>query len=173
MPRRSRFPTLFLALAASLCVAIHSARAANPMPTGNTLAAQQAAYDNAIDPVSRAKALARLEPGVFAQARTTLNAGDDVGSLAQLEHYRDETNVTVAALGTLSGNAADHPAGFKELQIALREAARQMDTIISDLPLDKHPWFTAVRQDLVNDQDKLIDMLFPKQTHKSKNSPLS
>ncbi|MGB6546421.1 MAG: hypothetical protein WA871_06230 [Candidatus Acidiferrales bacterium] len=132
------------------------------------LAAEQIAFDQAPDPVAKAKALAKLEPAVFDSALKTLDSGDDVGSLAQLERFRDETKATVAALQTVSAHAQDHPAGFKELQIALREAVRHMDGIILDLPPDKHPWFRAVRSDLVESQNELIDILFPRQQRKVK-----
>ena len=102
-----------------------------------------------------------------------LEAGNDVDTLAQLQHFRDETQSTVASLETVSAHASDHPAGFKELQIALREAVRQMDDILLVLPPDKHPWFRAVRSDLVDSQNRLIELLFPPQPHKSKNPPPS
>jgi len=114
-------------------------------------------------------ALARIEPDVFKKAHDTLLAGDDVDSLAQLERFRDETRTTVTALEAIKGNAPDHPAGFKELQIALREAVREMDAILLDLPPDKHPWFAAVRSDLIDSQNELIDLLFPNLPHKQKN----
>ncbi len=170
MSWRSSLPMLCLALFATPSFA---ARAALPAPTATSpaerLAAAQTAYDRAPDPVAKAKALAKLEPGVFAEARETLENGDDVGSLAQLQRFRDETKTTIAALQSLSGHAQDHPAGFKELQIALREAVRQMDGILLILPTDKHPWFRAVRSDLVDSQNELIDLLFPHQQHKTKN----
>lgn len=170
MSWRLSLPMLCLALAAAPLLA---ARAALPAPATLTeadrLAAAQAAYNQAPDPVNKAKALAKLEPGVFAAARETLDAGNDVDSLAQLERFRDETTATVTALQTVSAHASEHPAGFKELQIALREAVRQMDGILLSLPPDKHPWFRAVRADLVDAQNKLIDLLFPPQPHKTKN----
>jgi len=162
---------LCLALAAAPCFAAHAA-----LPTPATiseaerLAAAQTAFDHAPDPVDKAKALAKLEPGVFAKARETLDAGSDVDSLAQLVQFRDETKATVASLESVSAHASDHPAGFKELQIALREAVRQMDGIILSLPPDKHPWFRAVRSDLVDSQNELIDLLFPHQQHKEKKT---
>lgn len=168
MLRRVSLPMICLALGAA-CPAARSAIAAPAALTtdGDRLSAMQAAYDQAADPVAKAKALAKLEPGVFAQAQETLDAGNDVESLQQLEHFRDETKATVASLATVSDHAADHPAGFKELQIALREAVRQMDTIIVELPVDKHPWFTAVRSDLVDAQNELIGFLFPKDQRKA------
>jgi hypothetical protein len=166
----ARFPIICLAIVAASCAASRAALAvAATNSQADRLALEQAAFDQAPDPVSKAKALAKLEPAVFQKAHETLVNGDDVGSLAQLEHFRDETKTTLASLQALSVHAQDHPAGFKELQIALREAVRQMDGILLDLPPDKHPWFLAVRSDLVDSQNELIDLLFPHQQRKEKN----
>jgi hypothetical protein len=178
MSWRASFVTICLAVAAT-CVSARGALArpavtdsrAAPAPPETTpaerLAAEQAAYDHAPDPVAKAKALAKLEPGVFAQARKTLDDGDDVGTLAQLQQFRDETNATMASLEAIGASAQNHPAGFRELQIALREALRQMDDIILSLPPDKHPWFKDVRSDLADAQNELIDLLFPRQPRKA------
>jgi hypothetical protein len=48
-----------------------------------------------------------------------------------------------------------------------------MDGILMALPPDKHPWFRAVRSDLVDSQNELIDLLFPRQPHKEKTQPPS
>jgi hypothetical protein len=176
MSWRSSLLKICLALAAASFAALSAHAALPTLPTASEadrLAAAQGAYDQAPDPVAKAKALAKLEPGVFAKARETLEDGNDVDTLAQLEHFRDETKTTVGSLETVGAHASDHPAGFKELQIALREAVRQMDGILLALPPDKHPWFRAVRSDLVDSQNELIDLLFPRQPHKGKTQPPS
>ena len=108
--------TICLAVAAT-CISARGALArpavaasrAVPAPAvtsaAQRLAAEQAAYDHAADPVAKAKALAKLEPGVFAQARKTLEDGDDVGSLAQLQQFRDETNATMTSLEAIGPSA--------------------------------------------------------------------
>ena len=68
---------------------------------------------------------------------------------------------TVQALSSTGVNAEQHPAGFKELQISLRETLRRIDELILQLPLDKRPWFQAVRSDLTKSQNSLIEALFP------------
>jgi hypothetical protein len=174
MPRRMSLQMLCLAMAATQSITPRAALAiSTTSPQDDRLAAEQQDYDRAPDAVARAKALARLEPDVFKKAHETLLAGDDVGSLAQIERYRDETKTTITSLQAISGNASDHPAGFKELQIALREAVREMDGILLDLPEDKQPWFRAVRADLVDSQNQLIDLLFPRRPLKQKKAPPS
>ena len=113
------------------------------------------------DPVIKAKILAKLGRFEIDQARADLKEDKDEQSLADLEHYRDEVETTVQALSANGVNAEQHPAGFKELQISLRETLRHIDELILQLPLDKRPWFQAVRSDLGKSQNVLIEALFP------------
>jgi hypothetical protein len=113
------------------------------------------------DPVVKAKILAKLGHFEIDQARDDLKADKDERALADLEHYRDEVENTVNALSATTPNAEQHSAGFKELQISLRQTLRRVDDLIVLLPFDKRPWFQAVRSDLAKSQNALIDALFP------------
>jgi hypothetical protein len=113
------------------------------------------------DPVVRAKILSKLGRFEVDQARADLKSDNDEQSLADLEHYRDQVESTVLALSATGVNAEQHPAGFKELQISLRQTLRHIDDLIVQLPLDKRPWFQAVRSDLAKSQNSLIEALFP------------
>ena len=113
------------------------------------------------DPVAKAKILAKLGRLEIDEARADLKADREEQSLADLEHYRDQVEGTVQALSATGVNAEQHPAGFKELQISLRETLRHIDELILQLPLDKRPWFQAVRSDLAKSQNSLIEALFP------------
>lgn len=113
------------------------------------------------DPVAKAKILAKLGRFEIEQARADLKADKDEQSLAALEHYRDQVEGIVQALSATGVNAEQHPAGFKELQISLRETLRHVDELILQLPQDKKPWFQAVRSDLAASQSVLIEALFP------------
>jgi len=113
------------------------------------------------DPVAKAKILAKLGRLEVDYARADLKADKEEQSLADLERYRDQVEGTVQALSSTGVNAEQHPAGFKELQISLRETLRRIDELILQLPLDKRPWFQAVRSDLTKSQNSLIEALFP------------
>jgi hypothetical protein len=121
----------------------------------------EAQYQLEHDPVAKAKILAKLGHFEIEQARSDLKADKDEQSLADLERYRDQVESAVHALSTTGVNAEQHPAGFKELQISLRETIRHTDELILQLPLDKRPWFQAVRSDLTKSQNVLIEALFP------------
>jgi hypothetical protein len=121
----------------------------------------QSQYDSEQDPVAKAKILAKMGRLEIDQARADLKSGNDVQSLSDLQHYRDEVRSTIQALAATGISAEKHPAGFKELQISLRETLRRVDDLINTLPYDKRPWFEEVRTDLAKFQAVLIDDLFP------------
>jgi hypothetical protein len=126
-----------------------------------TRAKYEAQYQLEHDPMARAKILAKLGHYEVDQARSDLKADKDEQSLADLERYRDQVETAVQALAATGVNAEQHPSGFKELQISLRETLRHIDEMILQLPLDKRPWFQAVRSDLAKSQNSLIEALFP------------
>ena len=132
-----------------------------------------ARYQNENDPVRKARALAKLGDEQVDLAKRQLRADDDVGSLQTLEQYRDEVRATVAALNGTGVDAERKPAGFKELQISLRETVRRVDDLIFTLPADKRPFFREVRTDLVAAQNDLIDALFPREPAQKSKKPNS
>jgi len=140
----------------ALCLCLNGAAA-----TQETRAKYEAQYQLEHDPVARAKILAKLGHYEVDQARSDLKEDKDELSLAELEHYRDQVESAVQALAATGVNAEQHPSGFKELQISLRETLRHIDELILQLPLDKRPWFQAVRSDLAKSQNSLIEALFP------------
>ena len=91
-----------------------------------------------------------------------MKSGEDVASLHTLEMYRDEVRETVTALEAAVPDPEKKPAGFKELQISMREIIRRIDDLILTLPVDKRPFFRDVGTDLVKTQNELVDALFPR-----------
>ena len=134
----------------------------HPARRAGSPGAALAQYQHETDPVRKARALAKFGDEQVDLARKQLKDGEDVASLHTLEQYRDEVRETVAALKAAGIDAEKKPAGFKELQISLRETVRHIDDLILTLPVDKRPFFREVRNDLVMDQNDLIDALFPR-----------
>lgn len=144
---------------------------AAPITAQDRLGADLARFEQESDPVRKARALVKLGDDQIDQARKELKADDDVGSLHTLEQYRDEIQHTTDALKATGVDAEKKPAGFKELQISLRENVRRIDDLILTLPVDKRPFFREVRTDLVKTQNELIDALFPRQPDRNSKKP--
>ena len=146
----------------------------SPLLYGQDLVGKyEAQVQSEADPVQKAKTLAKLGPLEIEQARKKMSADEDEKSLAVLEHYRDDVRQTVAALTSAGIDVDKHPGGFKELHIGLRETIRRLDDFIVTIPVDKRPWFRAVRSDLLDLQNSLLDALFPRPgEHNAKKNKL-
>jgi hypothetical protein len=157
MPRLS---TIRLALFAALTICA-------PLAAQDKLTDDVARYQHEADPVRKARELAKLGDEQIEFAKKQLKTGDEVASLHTLEQYSDEVRETVAALTAMGVDAEKKPAGFKELQISLRETIRRVDELIFTLNVDKRPFFREVRNDLFVNQNQLIDKLFPRNPERS------
>jgi len=142
-----------------------------PLAAQDRLAEDLAKYQHETDPVHKSRALVKLGDDQIDLAKKQLKEEDEVASLHTLEQYRDEVHDMVTALNAMGVDAERKPAGFKELQISLRETIRHIDDLILTLAVDKRPFFRAVRNDLFTDQNVLIDELFPRKPER--NSPKS
>ena len=134
-----------------------------PLAAQDRLAVELTRYQQETDPVRKARALAKLGDDQIALARKQLQDEEDVAALHTLEQYRDEVQQTAAGLKATGVDAEKKPAGFKELQISLREIVRRIDDLILTVPVDKRPFFREVRSDLAKTQNDLINALFPRQ----------
>ena len=135
------------------------------------LAAAIAQFEHEPDPVRKARELARFGDDQISLASREYKSGDDVGSLHTLEQYRDEVLTTFQELKATGANAEKKPAGFKELQISLRQTTRHMEDLIFILPVDKRPFFQAVRAQVVKMQGDLMDELFPRNPNQNSKKP--
>jgi hypothetical protein len=142
-----------------------------PLAAQDRFAESLAKYQNETDPVRKSRALVKLGDEQVDLAKRQLKADDEVASLHTLEQYRDEVRDTVVGLRGTGVDAERKPAGFKELQISLRETIRRVDDLILTLNVDKRPFFREVRNDLFTYQNELIDDLFPRRP--DRNSPKS
>ena len=133
-----------------------------PLAAQDRLAEDLARYQHETDPVRKSRALVKLGDEQVDLAKKQLKSDDEVASLHTLEQYRDEVHEMVSALHGTGVDAERRPAGFKELQISLRETIRRIDDLILTLNVDKRPFFRVVRNDLFMDQNELIDKLFPR-----------
>ena len=155
---RMTFRSLFqVGLAMVLCAAARGTAAR----AQDRLSRMEARYAAETDPVRKAKRLGELVPLEIDKARMTFQAGGDEEALEIITRYRDEVRITSDALTAKEEDPVRHSSGFKELQIGLRVAIRWLDDLILIIPVDKRPWFYAVRSDLDDAEGELIDLLFP------------
>lgn len=113
------------------------------------------------DPVHRAKIMPRLGAAEFQEINTDFSAGKLPDALAVLQDYRDEVQTCEKGLDAKGVDAEKHPAGFKQLQMFMRESLRETDELLPELSSDEQTPFLAVRRDLEELNTHLIHELFP------------
>jgi hypothetical protein len=121
----------------------------------------QSRVEHETDAVHKAKLMQQLGADQFQEMRGDLNGGDFPDAVRVLDQYRDEARSCVKALDAKKTDAAKHPSGFKQLQISLQEALRQLDEMVAGLTVDQQPEFASVRGDLQKMNDHLVKELFP------------
>ena len=127
----------------------------------NEVAEFQARFDHEPDPVQKAKLMQRLGTLDFDEIRKDVNADSLPEATRILDQYRDDAGVCVEGLDAKKIDAAKHSSGFKQLQISVQEALRQVDEIVLELTTDQQSDFIAVRSDLQRMNDHLVAELFP------------
>jgi len=127
------------------------------------LAKDRAAFERETNPVHKAKIMVRLGRAEFDVIEK--DAADD--NLAQAldgtREYETQVDSVAKALDATGANAEKHPAGFKELQISLRQALRRLNYLIVGLSESDQAPFLAIHSNLDALNRHLIVELFPSQ----------
>jgi hypothetical protein len=148
--------SVVLALLLAACAAVELAAQAD----SRRLIQLETRYQSEKDPVRAARLLAQIGPLQVDKARNAFKEGGDEQALDIISAYRDEVHAAWDRLTAMGVDPVKKPAGFKDLQIGLRTTVRRLDEFIFIIPVDKRPWFQAVRTDLAQTESKLINVLF-------------
>ncbi len=136
-------------------------------PSGNPvqqdrLAVYRARFDKETDPVRKSKVLVHLGSAEFDEIEKRLNGGDLNGGLSDLRDYQSQANGCEKALDARGIDPEKHPAGYKELQVSVREALRRLDNFMVNMSGDEQKPFREIRKNLDDLDQDLIKELFPK-----------
>jgi hypothetical protein len=138
-----------------------------PLIFGSThkseLTKDRADFQRETNPVHRAKIMVRLGRAEF-DAIEQQAANDNVQqALAGAREYQMQADSVAKALDAMGVNAEKHSAGFKELQISVRDALRRLSNLMVGLSGSEQEPFVAIRSDLDALNRHLITELFPDQ----------
>ena len=113
------------------------------------------------NPIQRAKLMPQLGEEDFRMISAAVAAGRLPDAVAILGKYRDEVQSCAKGLDASGIDAEKHSAGFKQLEISLRETQRDLDEIIVGLPGDEQAPFVDARKELGELNQQLMKKLFP------------
>ncbi|HTZ75118.1 MAG TPA: hypothetical protein VMB47_14440 [Candidatus Aquilonibacter sp.] len=124
--------------------------------------------------MKRAKLTIALSRQDFHEISQQVATGDNTDALQTLQRLVNDVQSCSDELDARKINAENHPAGFKQLQIATRESLRRLDYITVGLTSDEQAPFLALRKDLDQLNRRLIRELFPHQAPPAppQNEPL-
>lgn len=164
---RTRFPLTLLAglaLAAIVWLVPVSGGSAGPFQSEIQERVQklQERFDHETNAVSKAKLVPKLGDAQFEESRAATKAGDFDRAGLIFEKYRDNVHEALAALEKTGHNAERKPAGYKQLQMHVQKALRELNDTLLVAPAQYHPPLQLVQRDLNQMDDELLRLLFPK-----------
>jgi hypothetical protein len=112
------------------------------------------------DPVGRTKTQIKIADILLTFISDAARSGDSAGLEARLIEYKDAITDAHETMVRTGRNAHDKPGGFKDLEIALRQQARQLDDISGSLTFEEREPVTKARDRALQIRDELLRALF-------------
>jgi hypothetical protein len=133
----------------------------------------QGRFDHETNSVRKAKLFEKLGDAEFEQSRAA-SAANDYSTVDQvMEKYRDNARSAFEALKRQHPDAERQVGGYKQLQMHVHRALREIDEELLLAPDDLKPPLQLVRHDLVSMDNDLLNRLFPRRPEKNAPSPPS
>lgn len=118
-------------------------------------------FEQQKNPVRRAKELAKLITKEIDMSAEEIQKGELEQGIARLQHYaRVALRVHKQLLAT-GRNPAKKPAGFMQLQMAMRRSVNRLNDLIFLVPLGQRGPVEEVRESLDKINSELLEELFP------------
>ena len=121
----------------------------------------QARFDRENNSIRKAKLLEKLGDAQFEATRQASHSNDYPTVDLILEKYRDNARVVIDALKRDHPDAERHTNGFKQVQMHIHRALRELDESLLVSPPEYKPPLELVRRDLLSMDDELLKLLFP------------
>ena len=140
-------------------------------PASEDVKALQARFDHETNSVHKARLLEKLGDAQLELTRRASQTSDYRTIGFVMEKYRDNARAAVDALKKDHRDAEHHTSGFKQLQIHVHKALREVDEVLVVAPDEFRPPLEIVRRDLAAIDDELLDSLFPR--HPNEKRPVA
>ena len=112
----------------------------------------------------KVKTLSKLADAQFEAAGKAGTDGDYVNVGLIFEKYRDNVRSAFELLKKQEPDADRHPNNYRQLELEVRKGIREVEETIVVVPAEVRPPLQIVRQDLIEADDALIGLLFPRRT---------
>src|SRR6202034_2181173 len=126
----------------------------------------QARFEHEPNSVRKAKLFEKLGDEQLAETRRASQAADFATVGEVMEKYRDNAGIALSALKKEHPDAERQLNGYKQLQMHIRKALRELKEMVLIAPAEYKPPLQLVQNDLASMDDELLGMLFPQRPGK-------
>ncbi|HUL34674.1 MAG TPA: hypothetical protein VL128_12370 [Candidatus Eisenbacteria bacterium] len=120
---------------------------------------------------TKVKDLKKLAAAQFAAVDDASHKGDFNAVGLIFEKYRDNVRVTFELLRKQEPDADRHPGGYRQLELGVREGIRELEDTMLVAPEAIQPPLEIVHKDLLDMDDALINLLFPRHPPRPVHQP--
>jgi hypothetical protein len=120
---------------------------------------------------SKVKSLEKLSDAQFDAAGKAIQANDYATADLTYEKYRDNVRAAFELLKKQEPDADRHPNGYRQLELQVRKGIREIEEARIVAPEELRPPLTIVHQDLIEMDDELIRLLFPRRSKDPQKVP--
>ena len=124
----------------------------------------QSHFDHETHAGAKVKDLQKLGAAEFDAATQASKANDYVTVGLIFEKYRDNVRQAFELLRKQEPDADRHPGGYRQLELEVRQGIREVEDTLLSAHEDVRPPLELVRRDLIETDDALIRLLFPRRT---------
>jgi len=128
-------------------------------------------FDKETHASGKVKALEKLGVAQFEAAGRAGGLGDYITVGLTFEKYRDNVRATIELLRKQDPDVDRHPGSYRQLELQVRRGIREVEETLLVAPPDVRPPLGLVRKDLLNMDDELIRLLFPRRTKDPQKVP--
>ena len=153
-----------LARAAARAAAVAAAvvMAAAFLPQQDRTEEYKARFAHEADPVAKAKLMPKLGNAEFDDIKAQIGAGNFDAALKTLQLYHEQVSESEKLLDATGVNAVKHSAGYRQLEISLRESIRRLADLSFGVPPEQKKAFSDIGEQLDQIDQRLIRELFPR-----------
>jgi hypothetical protein len=124
----------------------------------------QQRFDRESRATDKIKTLDRLADAQFEAESHLESAGNFTEAALIFEKYRDNLRAAFELLKKQEPDAEKHSGPYRHLELQVRRGVREAEEALLIAPLDLRPPLEIVRKDIIDMDDELIRLLFPRRT---------
>ncbi len=128
-------------------------------------------FDRETHAGKKIKVLDKLGQAQFAAADADFNTGHSDSAVLIFEKYRDNVRAAFELLKKQEPDADKHPSGYRQLELGVREGLREVEDSLLVVPGPLQPPLQIVHKDLLDMDDALINLLFPRRVKEPQKVP--